>query len=250
MRRPFSRYLRFAVALLLAGTTASAKAELTVAGTRHIYPASEKSLTLRVGNSGERPILVQAWLDQGQAMENPSALHVPFSLAPPIFRLDTKQNRALQLRYTGEPLPADRESLFWINFLEVPSLDQARPNLLKLSIRLRMKVLFRPADLPGSPGDAAAKVEWSYRAGQPGISPGALEARNPTPFHVSLAWIEIGPLGASIRMEGLIVPPLATSRHALPAGQQPRAGTTVLRYEFAGDAGELQSGSAPLMVGG
>ncbi|WP_162951877.1 fimbria/pilus periplasmic chaperone, partial [Pseudomonas aeruginosa] len=44
---------------------ADASASLSVVGTRFIYPAGASALTIRVGNVGTRPALVQAWLDRG-----------------------------------------------------------------------------------------------------------------------------------------------------------------------------------------
>ena len=89
-------------------------------GTRFIYPAGVSALTIRVGNVGTRPALVQAWLDRGDETADPSAVTVPFILSPPLLRMDPQETQALQLRHTGEPLPDDRESLFWVNLLEVP----------------------------------------------------------------------------------------------------------------------------------
>ncbi|MGB3432132.1 fimbrial biogenesis chaperone [Achromobacter sp.] len=239
---------RLAAVLLLSSMAASAQAGLTVTGTRFIYPAHAKSLTIRTGNSGEAPILVQTWLDQetAQARTDPSELAAPFVLTPPVYRLDAGERKTLELRYTGEPLPSDRESVFWINFLEIPSQPPARPNQLQLSFRLRMKVLFRPAGLPGSPGNAAAQVAWRYQRTDDAAAPWRLEARNPTPFHVSLARISVPAANGPLHMDGLTLAPYATSRYALPAAHQPLGGAAKLHYEAAGDAGDLIRGEATL----
>jgi len=239
---------RLAVALLLGSMAAWAQAGLTVTGTRFIYPAQAKSLTIRTGNSGEAPILVQTWLDQetAQARTDPSELPAPFVLTPPVYRLDAGERKTLELRYTGEPLPNDRESVFWINFLEIPSQPPARPNQLQLSFRLRMKVLFRPPGLPGSPGQAAAQITWRYLRTGDAAAPWRLEARNPTPFHVSLARLAIPAANGPLHMDGLTLAPYATSHYALPAAHQPQVGAATLNYEAADDAGDLIRGEATL----
>ncbi|MGE8635641.1 MAG: fimbria/pilus periplasmic chaperone, partial [Achromobacter piechaudii] len=43
---------------------------------------------MRTGNAGQRPILVQSWLDAGDADADPARVSVPFLLTPPVFRLD------------------------------------------------------------------------------------------------------------------------------------------------------------------
>lgn len=106
----------------LAGFCAQGQAALSVIGTRFIYPGHAPMLTVRLGNSGEYPILAQTWLDKGDPRVDPAVLTVPFVISAPLVRLDPLRSTALQVRYTGEPLPGDRESLFWINFLEVPPL--------------------------------------------------------------------------------------------------------------------------------
>ena len=237
-----------AAGLLTTAMAAWAHAGLSVIGTRFIYPAQARSLTIRTGNSGDAPILVQAWLDQEQAQTrtDPSKLSAPFVLTPPVYRLDGGERRALELRYTGGSLPQDRESVFWINFLEIPSLPPSRRNRLQLSVRLRMKVLFRPQGLQGKPREAPAHVTWKYGRTGDAAAPWRLEARNPTPFHVSLARLEIPAAAGMRRLEGLTLPPYATSRFTLPAGHQPEAGTTTLHYEAADDAGALVRGVATL----
>lgn len=240
--------LRLAACLPMAGMAAWAHADLTVTGTRFIYPAQARSLTIRTSNSGETPILVQTWLDQeqAQARTDPSKLPVPFVLTPPVYRLDAGERKALELRYTGEPLPRDRESAFWINFLEIPSLRLSRRNQLQLSFRLRMKVLFRPPELQGDPREAPAQVAWKYRRMGDVAAPWLLEAHNPTPFHVSLARLELPAAAGVQRLDGLTLPPYATARFALPAGHQPQAHASTLRYEAADDTGELIHGAAAL----
>ncbi len=245
---PRKRAACLAAGLLMAGVAAWAHAGLTVIGTRFVYPAEARSLTIRTGNSEDVPILVQAWLDQerAQSRTDPSELPIPFVLTPPVYRLDPGERKALELRYTGEPLPQDRESVFWINFLEIPSQPATQRNRLQLSVRLRMKVLFRPPGLKGTAQEAPAQITWRYQPTGDIDAPWLLEARNPTPFHVSLARIELPAPNGPLRLDGLTLAPYATSRYALPPGHEPQAGAATLRYEAAGDAGDLVRGAAPL----
>ncbi|MPS76524.1 MAG: molecular chaperone [Achromobacter sp.] len=246
--------LTLAMAMVLALACGSpAHADLVVTGTRFIYPAGQKVLTLRTGNAGQRPILVQSWLDAGDADADPARVSVPFLLTPPVFRLDPAGRTNLLLSHTGEPMPQDRESVFWINFLEVPARDPAQANLLQLAYRLRMKVLFRPPGLPGTAEDAIGKVAWTYLPAE-----NEIEAHNATPYVVSLASLELerasgaagkpGSLRPPIALSGLTIAPLARTRFRLPQGAAPAAGKNALRYQAANDDGEIIEGRLPLGV--
>ncbi|WP_420994767.1 fimbrial biogenesis chaperone [Cupriavidus sp. 30B13] len=234
-----ARRLR-ALAVLLLLAPGWAAAALSVVGTRFIYPAGAKELTVQVGNAGNGPILVQAWLDRGDPDADPARLSVPFVLAPPMFRLDAERKSVLRLRHTGEPLPGDRESVFWLNFLEVPALPEDSRNLLRLSYRSRMKLLYRPAGLPGSADEAVTSVAWRFGAAS--VSGEAvLEADNPTPYHVSFAQMTVERGGASVELGGRTLAPLGVTRIALPGLKG--AGEAVVRYEVAKDSGELVGAS-------
>lgn len=227
---------------------AAAHADLTVVGTRHIYPGGEKSLTIQTGNAGDRPILVQVWLDEGATDADPSLLSVPFVLTPPVFRIEPRERMAVTLRHTGEAMPTDRESLFWINFLNIPSRDAMGPNVLKLSHRFRMKVLYRPPGLPGSAREAIAQLRWTYRpSSSQADGEGALEAWNPSAYYVSLARVELLAAEGPVVLEGLTAAPLGSTRFSLDRGVVPRRDH--VRFEAVTDDGLIVGGVAALGAG-
>ncbi|WP_176059460.1 fimbria/pilus periplasmic chaperone [Paraburkholderia sp. BCC1876] len=189
MRKKISKAMTVFALSWLAG---SAQAGVVISGTRVIYQAKEREVTVKLSNEGDAPALVQVWLDTGNPNALPDESKVPFTLSPPLFRLDPKKGQSLRLIYTQEPLPQDKESLFWLNVLEVPprattgtTADQ--PNSLQLAFRSRIKLFFRPAGLPGNADDAAAQVRWKFVRKDNGAY--ALEATNPTPYHVTFSKI-------------------------------------------------------------
>lgn len=234
--------LACAFAALAAGA-GGARADLSVDGTRFVYPAQEKAITLRVGNPGSAPILVQIWLDQGEAQDDLARLRVPFTPIPPLFRLDPGERKAVQLRYTGEPLPQDRESQFWINFMDVPAAGDRRDGL-KLQIGLSMKLLFRPKGLAGDPRKAPGELRWTYDA-----AASALAAENPTPYSVTLRTLRVrGARDAGL--EGVTVPPYGAARLSWPGPLPRAAGELTLEYEAVDDLGLAAAGSARAMAAG
>lgn len=218
------------------------RADLSIVGTRFIYPQGLAALSIRVGNLGTAPLLLQTWLDKGDASVDPSRLAVPFVLSPPLSRLDPQQSSVLSLRYSGEPLPVDRESVFWLNFLEVPSLRPLSSNQLSLSYRLRMKLLYRPKGLPGRADEAARQLRWSLQKAEQA----ALSVSNPTPYYVSLARVDVGDPRQPVTVQGITVEPFGSARLPLSAAPVLSSGAAEIRYQVVLDSGETLSGSVQI----
>lgn len=181
------------IALLL-GVSLPACAGVIISGTRHIYPEKQREISIQITNDDlKAPRLVQVWLDRGQA---PELSDVPFSLSPPVFRVDAGKGQVVRLVYTREPLPQDRESLFWLNVLEVPpklidtdtSLEQIERSYLRVAFRIRTKVFFRPTQLSGKPDEAIGQLRWSLLSGPQGAQ---LRVENPSQYHVTLSEVAV-----------------------------------------------------------
>ncbi len=174
---------------LLAGLALSpAQAGVIIDGTRQIYPEQNREITIKVSNDDQHlPRLVQVWLDDGDEKLSAEQSNAPFTLTPPIFRLEAGKSQTMRMAYTREPLPADKESLFWLNVLEVPpkpGADEAgeESNYLRFAFRLRTKVFFRPRHLAEKPEAAPSQLRWSFANTAQGS---VLEVHNPSPYHVT-----------------------------------------------------------------
>ena len=175
---------------LLCVAAPCAFAAVVLNGTRVVYASSEREVTLKLSNEGNTPALVQAWIDDGDPNSLPEEAKVPFALTPPLFRVDSKKGQSLRIIYTKEPLPKDRESLFWLNVLEVPPLastSQDSTNSLQVAFRTRVKLFFRPVDLHGDAGHAPAKAKWAFVRKDNGSY--VLTATNPTPYYVTYSLV-------------------------------------------------------------
>ncbi|MEI3973708.1 fimbria/pilus periplasmic chaperone [Klebsiella pneumoniae] len=53
-------------------------------------------------------------MDTGDASVAPDSVNVPFIITPLIFRIEPHTGQTLRIMYTGEALPNDRESIFWL----------------------------------------------------------------------------------------------------------------------------------------
>ncbi len=229
---------------LLAG---SAQASVTIGGTRVVYPLEQREVTVKLDNDSKTPSLVQAWIDDGNADAKPGEIKVPFVITPPIFRMDAKKGQTLRVMYTGEPLPQDRESVYWLNVLDIPpkASSATEVNSLSLAYRTRIKVFARPAGLPGKPEDAAAQLSWKIAASADGKSQ-ALSVSNPTPYYVSFSEIDVESNGHTFRNEqGGMVAPRASA--VLPIAKMNAVGAGAkVHYIAISDYGGPIDGDAAL----
>lgn len=215
-------------------------ASVVITGTRVIFPGDSREVTVRLTNDGDAPALVQAWIDTGNEKETPEKITVPFVLTPSMFRIDPGNGQTLRLIQTQESLPADRESLFWLNVLEVPPKlsgdDDA--NKIQLAFRSRIKVMYRPKGLPGRPDAAAEQLKWSLAPKQDGRGT-VLKVSNPSPYVVNLGVVNVDIGGHKHELKPNFVRPGEETDFALPDGVAASANATV-EYTHIDDWGTLK----------
>ncbi|WP_203651236.1 fimbria/pilus periplasmic chaperone [Pseudomonas sp. RtIB026] len=230
-------------------SVATANAAVVIGSTRVIYGSNESEVTLKLSNEGPAPALVQSWVDDGDVRGAPSDIAVPFTITPPISRIDPTKAQTLRIVYTGEPLPQNRESVFWLNVLEVPpkpGTNEADMNRIQLAFRSRIKLFFRPEGLKGSAAEAPAQLAWRLTRLDGKL---AIEAHNPTPFHVSLTEIRVQSGGRSATFDtGGMVGPGQTQAFTLE-GEVPTLPGASVHYTSLSDYGGAVANKAPLDVG-
>lgn len=163
-----------------------ASAGIQVQGTRFIYPGDAREIAVELHNDADRPALVQSWLDSGDASADPGTEQLPFVVLPPLVRVGSHAGQTLRIGYTGEALPSDRESVFWLNVLDVPprAEDGDDRNIMRLAFRTRVKLFFRPDGLPGTLQETAEQLTWSVEPTGDGY---VLRAHNEGAYYVSFA---------------------------------------------------------------
>ncbi|POT57251.1 hypothetical protein C3432_17725 [Citrobacter amalonaticus] len=216
--------------------SSSVWADVVINTTRVVYKESAKEVNVRLTNEGKRPLLVQSWLDDGRATESPENIDLPFMISPPVSRIDAKKGQTLRISKMDASLPKDRESIYYLNVLEVPpkAKDQnAGNNKLQLAFRTRIKMFYRPTALTVKPQDAAGKVEWRAENG-------ALVAKNNSPYYLTFNMMKVGNNGAKSGM----VAPFATETFAFDnKAFKPSAGAS-LTYSYISDYGNDVEGTA------
>lgn len=202
-------------AVLTAVCCHDALAGVVVNGTRVIYPAQAREVTVQIDNVGESPALVQAWIDGGDVKQTADTTDAPFVLTPPISRIEPGRSQALRVIFSGAQLPLDRESVFWLNVLDVPPSPEnpgnGEQNYLQVAFRSRLKLFYRPRDLQGVANDAPARLHWTRNGDR-------LRVENPSPYHVTLAEVHAvtGNSEKVVEDKGVMVAPMQSLEFAVP----------------------------------
>ncbi|WEP45615.1 fimbria/pilus periplasmic chaperone [Cronobacter dublinensis subsp. infanticibi] len=185
----------------------AAMASIVITGTRVIYPSDAPEVSVKLDNKGGSPVLIQSWIDNGNADAAPETLQVPFILTPPINRVESGKGQTLRITFTGKLLPADRESVYWLNVLEIPArkATAVSDNYLQVAFRSRIKLFLRPVGLEVNANEAVTHVTWRAN-GQ------TIEAINPTPYFISLVRLKLN--GKSV--DGDMIAPKSTMTVKLP----------------------------------
>lgn len=242
-RRPRFQLVCACACLLL---SMSVSASVVVDTTRLIYPALEREISLRLSNSGPQPALVQAWIDDGSVDAKPDEVDVPFVVMPPIARINPDKGQSLRIAYTpGAGVPKDRESVFWLNVLDVPPLPSVQAsNHMQMAFRTRLKLFFRPADLPGSAVESAEKLRWSLARSAAGA---VLQVRNDGAFHVSFSSVEVELKdGRRFKAQSHMLAPKSSADFAFEQPLTPAGAEGRVIYEWINDHGSTVRGETKL----
>lgn len=183
----------------------AAQAGVVVGGTRLIYDGARKESSLSVSNPDKVPYLIQSWVETTTG----GAEKAPFMVTPPLFRLDGGQDNVLRVVRAGGNLPADKESLYWMNIKSIPSANKdASQNTLQIAVKTRIKLIYRPQGLKGVPEEQTDKLTWRH-------SGDSLQVTNPTPFYMNFQEVKIA--GREVK-DVTFVAPMSAATFALPAG--------------------------------
>lgn len=217
----------------------TATAAVVLEGTRIIHDAGKgRDATLKSVNSGEHAALVQAWIDTGDSHMRPEDVRIPLRITPSVPRLlQPQESQAWRITYaprpSDEPLPQDRESLFYFNLLDIPPkpTNAQGGNLLQFAVRSRIKLFHRPAGLQGNAADAPAQLVW--RQGDR-----VLEVFNPTAYHVTLSSVMVGD---GLHLDADMVAPTGQITVPLPQGH---AAPATVRFTWLDDYGAIRDAEA------
>lgn len=153
---------KFLLFIILIISSKNILANIVLQGTRIIYYEAKGNVTVQLTNNGKSPALVQSWVDDGNINSTPEKSHSPFYVFPPIVKVAGLKGQQLKIKMISHKLPKNRESVFYLNILDIPPYPENTQgkSVLQLAIKSRVKLFYRPKELITPPADVYKKISY------------------------------------------------------------------------------------------
>lgn len=232
------------MAALMGLASLPAAAAIVITGTRVIYPGKARQVAVRLTNAEDQPVLVQAWIDDGDTTVPVDKIDVPFVLTPPVFRVEPRKGQTVRVKFAGKPLAADRETVYWLNVLEIPPkpVDAESRNMLQLAFATRIKLFYRPAALLDDPTAVRKTLTWKPVRSAAGKQ--VLRVENPSAYYLSLDHVAVRVAGEDVRFRPEMVPPFGSVELAPEGADVAIPGGAAVSYSLINDFGAIVNDSA------
>lgn len=183
----------------------------------------DSAQTLTVTNSSDSAFLIQS-----RALHSPDGgAAAPFTLTPPLFTLAPGSSQMLRILPQNAPLPADRESLFYLSVLAIPAGEQPQSDAAQMSmgIRFNLKLFYRPTGLDAPTDAQGCRLRFTQSARMVRIN-------NPTPYYQTLGTLMLDGKAVSLTPRAALLAPGETRHY--PAATAARA-----QWQIVNDYGAL-----------
>lgn len=220
-------------------------ASVVMLNTRVIYPAGAPSQTVQLTNNDTIPYVVQMWSDVNNPASTPDNADGPFVVVPALFRVEPKTGQSVRLMFTGKDLPQDRESVFYLNSVQIPpkNIAGAAQNQMTVVLRNRVKIFYRPTGIVGGSEKVAEQIRFSLKqqGGQ-----WVLTANNDSGYYASFikAAVMVGDKEVPFKVD--MVPPKSQSSWTLEKGASSPAGARKVSFTLINDYGGHSRAQATL----
>lgn len=208
------------ILILFSGMSVShAEGGLSLSQTRVVFDASMKNTKVVINNQSQQVYLINSHVlltpesKRGEVSEN-----IPFVITPPLFRLEKEsRNTVLISRNDTSALPTDRESIFYLSFLAIPSAKKATEiqgnggitqTQVSFGIRTLIKLFYRPNGLAIPAAMAPTKLTFKQEGKQ-------LQVTNPTPYYLTLAVLTVNNQPINVREQGAMIAPFAAQNYTV-----------------------------------
>lgn len=176
------RYIFTFILILFFFAGREAFSSTEISNSRVIYHSGKSNATITISNPDDKPYIVHAWVDK---YIDSKATDDTFFIDLPVFRVEPHKKNSIRIYQSGNTLSNDKESVFWLNIKSFPSINKNKKNdNLPVIVNNKIKVFYRPDNLPGDPGSAYKKIEFVRKGNE-------VFVYNPTAFCVSFYEIKI-----------------------------------------------------------
>lgn len=176
--------------------------------TRVIFEERSPSASVTISNKNSQlPFVVQSWIED----ESGNKITTPFMVLPPLQRIEPKESTVLRLvKLPDVTLPSDRESVFYLNVREIPPKSDA-VNSMQIALQSKIKLFYRPTSVKRQRGEDFA-MSLNLRIDPVGKQ---LLVNNPTPFHITVVGLLVGPQQKALPVETVMIAPKSSTRFPL-----------------------------------
>ena len=214
--------------LVLQLVSLQVSASIVLQGTRLIFPSDRKSISIQAVNHSEQSALTQSWVDEGNIDSTPETTNAPFIVTPPISKISANEGSQIRIQYIGDELPKDRESVFYLNVLDISPKPKNKTNLnvLQLALQTRIKLFYRPIELTDTSKNIISKVKF-YLENQ------SLNINNPSPYYLSISELYVENNRSHPIAKSLMVAPFST--HKIDYKNMSNKNITVIYIDDSGN---------------
>lgn len=215
-------------------------ASLIITGTRVIYESTSKGKSVEVSSSDSFPNIVQAWIDSDENSTDPSKADAPFIVTPTIARVDPRGSQTLRVLYTGSNLPPDKESIFYLNILQIPSSNSeyAKINHLQFLLRNQIKLFYRPSGLKNNPTFHPNNIVFTLVNNS--NHDWAINVENTSPYYASFSGATVMSGGKLIELQTTMLSPFSQDSWTAKQPNSLPTGEITLKARLINDYGAIE----------
>ena len=213
--------MRTGILIILLLCMQAGYAGVVINTTRVVFPGNQENTEIQLTNSGDMPSLVQSWVDEGDINSSPETTGAPFMVVPPVTRIAGSGGQQLKIRVLKNNLPRDRESVFYLNVVDIPAKTATTGNTLQFALRTRIKLFYRPAGLTANPETVIDNIQWKLNGDH-------LSVTNNSPYHFTIAAINANDSSHTWLAASEMIPPF--SEKQLPLKNKPAARNASVTY--------------------
>nr|WP_254305101.1 molecular chaperone [Rahnella aceris] len=189
----------------------SCAAGISLGGTRLVFDGSKSAASISVSNSSVADVwLMRFWVSPYGAKSGDGSTKeeaTPFVVTPPLYRLDPQTVVQLRVNRVQDTLPANRESVYYLNTLAIPpkkgekGYEKAVQSGVQFAVNTRIKLIYRPAALNDTsvlkslPGKLTASASGK-----------AITVKNPTPYFITMVQLSINGKALQTEQDTMVAP--------------------------------------------
>ncbi|MDF0604604.1 molecular chaperone [Neisseriaceae bacterium TC5R-5] len=226
-------------------SSGSVSASVVLSGTRVIYDSSLSEKSVQLSNEDATPNLMQVWADSGDENSTPDKADAPFLVTPPVFRMEPKSGQTVRLIFTGKDLPQDRESLYFLNTIQIPQIDmrKSEQNQMVVMLRNRLKLFYRPPTIVGTAEAAPSLLRFNLSQKD---HVWHVTVNNPTGFHVSLTGGKLLLKDKELPFTAEMVAPFSSASWPVSSLKQAAVVPGNVTFSYVNDYGGVSEGKAAI----